>query len=67
MHKIEIPANNSEVSEAKGLEPGTLIAMDNFNRLNNDAKVIVRPPEGSPPQRGGGGRGGAQRGKKGPS
>jgi multidrug efflux system membrane fusion protein len=57
---IEIPASNADVSEAKGLEPGTLIAMDNFNRLSDGAKVVVRPPPDAA-------KNGPPRGKKGPS
>jgi multidrug efflux system membrane fusion protein len=43
-HPIEIAANNSEVSEARGLDSGTFVATDNFNRLNDGAKVSIRPP-----------------------
>ncbi len=56
---IEVAASNSTVSEARGLEAGTRIAVDNFNRLNDGAKVVVRPPPDAA-------KSGPPRGKKGP-
>jgi multidrug efflux system membrane fusion protein len=69
---IEIGASNSDVSEARGLEPGTMIAVDNFNRLNDGAKVIIRPPpdaaqKGPPAGTPGGAPASTDRAKKGSS
>jgi multidrug efflux system membrane fusion protein len=61
---IELGASNSDLSEARGLEPGTMIAMDNFNRLNDGAKVIIRPPPDAAKNLA---PGGPSRGKKGSS
>jgi multidrug efflux system membrane fusion protein len=51
-------ASDSNVTEAGGIAPGTLIALDNFNRLSDGAKVIVRTAQAGAPQ--GQGRGAAQ-------
>jgi multidrug efflux system membrane fusion protein len=42
VHTIEVGPTDSEVSEVEGLEPGALVAADNFNRLADGAKVTVR-------------------------
>ncbi len=58
-HTIEVVTTDNSVSEARGLEANTLVAMDNFNRLSDGAKVVVRPPakaDGSAPRRGEGHR-----------
>jgi hypothetical protein len=67
-HPIEIAASNSDVSEARGLDPGTLVAMDNFNRLNDGAKISIRPPpDGAKGSTSNGPAGNPNRGRKGGS
>ncbi len=39
-----------EVTAVEGLEPGEIIAADNFNRLQEGIKVAVRKPEEEPKQ-----------------
>jgi multidrug efflux system membrane fusion protein len=39
---FEAGASDSNVTEAGGLKPGTMIALDNFNRLSDGAKVTIR-------------------------
>jgi multidrug efflux system membrane fusion protein len=41
-HPINIGASDANVTEAGDLEPGLMIAVDNFNRLNDGAKVTLR-------------------------
>ena len=33
--------------QVEGIDPGTLVVADNFNKLTDGAKVIVRPSTGS--------------------
>ena len=47
-HPIQIAASDNDLSEAGGLEPGALVAVDSFNRLNDGAKVTIRPPADAP-------------------
>jgi hypothetical protein len=42
--KIAVGPTEGDVTEAGGVEPGALIAMDNFNRLTDGAKVTIRQP-----------------------
>ena len=37
---------DGDVTEVQGLEPGAVLAADNFNRLTEGAKVTVRPAAG---------------------
>lgn len=43
---IKIGASDANVTEAGDLEPGQMIAVDNFNRLNDGAKVTLRQAGG---------------------
>jgi multidrug efflux system membrane fusion protein len=61
---IEVRASNNDITEAGGLEPGTMIAVDGFNRLSDGAKVNVRKP-GGPGSPGGGGANGPARDRQG--
>jgi multidrug efflux system membrane fusion protein len=40
---ITVGTTDGNVSEVQGLEPGSLVAADSFNRLNDGAKVAIRP------------------------
>ena len=60
--KITTGPTEGEVTEAEGVDPGTLIAMDNFNRLTDGAKVMIRQPGGGGPGAGGGRSGGENSG-----
>jgi multidrug efflux system membrane fusion protein len=58
--KITVGPTEGEVTEAEGVEAGASIAMDNFNRLTDGAKVVIRQPgEGGKGPGGAGGGGGA--------
>jgi multidrug efflux system membrane fusion protein len=46
VHPITVGTTDGEVSEVEGLDPGATVAADNFNRLNDGAKVVVRPAGG---------------------
>lgn len=54
MHPINVGTTDGNVSEVEGLEPNALVAADNFNRLTDGAKVMLRPAVGEGRQRGGG-------------
>jgi membrane fusion protein, multidrug efflux system len=43
MQPITVGPTDGNVSEVSGLEPGAVVAADNFNRLTDGAKVTVRP------------------------
>ena len=49
---IKVGTNDGNVSEVDGLEPGSVVAADSFNRLTDGAKVAIRPaaPPASSPQ-----------------
>lgn len=76
---IHTGATDSNVTEAGGLEPSAAVALDNFNRLTDGAKVTIRSAQGGGAGSGGGegkgerparsGQGGGrpQNGKKGGS
>ena|ERR1043166_7397 len=51
MHPITAGVTDGTVSEVEGLEPGAIVAADNFNRLTDGAKVTVRPAAGERTQR----------------
>ena len=52
LHPITVGATDSTVSEVSGLEPGAIVAADNFNRLTDGAKVTIRAAGGGPPRGG---------------
>jgi hypothetical protein len=35
------------VTEVEGIEPGTKVVADNFNKLSDGMKVVVRPANGT--------------------
>lgn len=43
MHPITVGTTDGTVSEVQGLDEGAVVAADNFNRLMEGAKVILRP------------------------
>ena len=47
MQTITVGATDGNVSQIEGIDPGTLVVGDNFNKLTDGAKVIVRPSTGS--------------------
>jgi multidrug efflux system membrane fusion protein len=42
VHPTNVGTTDGNVSEVEGLEPGAQVAMDNFNRLVDGAKVVPR-------------------------
>jgi multidrug efflux system membrane fusion protein len=46
MHQITIGAADGNTTEVQGLDPGAVVAGDNFNRLTEGAKVTVRQAGG---------------------
>ncbi len=44
---IRVGATDGNVSEVQGLQPGAVVAADNFNRLSDGAKVSVRSTGGA--------------------
>ena len=56
MQTITIDTTDGNVSSVQGIEPETLVAADNFNKLTDGAKVVLRPANG-----GGAGKGGWQK------
>ncbi|HSY20270.1 MAG TPA: efflux RND transporter periplasmic adaptor subunit [Candidatus Acidoferrales bacterium] len=60
MQAVTIGATDGTVSAADGIDPGTVVAADNFNKLTDGAKVVLRPAGG-----GGGGAGKGGRRKQG--
>jgi membrane fusion protein, multidrug efflux system len=63
MRTITIGITDVDTASVTGLEPGEVIATDNFNKLGDGTRINVRQP-GSRGQRGGG-RGGAPGGGRG--
>jgi multidrug efflux system membrane fusion protein len=55
MQTITIGTTDGTVSAVEGIDPGTVVAADNFNKLTDGAKVMLRPAGG------GSGRGGWQK------
>jgi len=55
MQTITVGTTDGNVSSVEGIEPGTVVAADNFNKLSDGAKVTLRPAGG------GAGRGGWQK------
>jgi len=57
MHPITVGVTDGTVSQVEGLEPGAVVAADNFNRLTDGAKVTIRSENGqggASPAKGGG-------------
>ncbi len=52
MHKVSLGATDNQITAVQGLEPGQIVAADNFNRLQDGAKVVLRKSEGGPAHRG---------------
>jgi multidrug efflux system membrane fusion protein len=52
VHPITVGTTDGNIAEAEGLEPGAVVAADNFNRLTDGAKVTLRPAAGEGRQRG---------------
>lgn len=60
---ITIQTTDGNVSAVQGIEPGTVVVADNFNKLADGAKVMVRPAHaggGHGPGSGASGSGGGQ-------
>jgi multidrug efflux system membrane fusion protein len=53
---VTVGTTDGTVSEVEGLDPGAIIVTDNFNRLVEGAKVIVRQAGGGGPKNRSGGR-----------
>jgi membrane fusion protein, multidrug efflux system len=47
MQTITVGTTDGNVSSVSGIEPGTLVAADNFNKLTDGAKVTLRPAAGT--------------------
>jgi multidrug efflux system membrane fusion protein len=52
VHKVSLGASDNQVTAVQGLEPGQIVAADNFNRLQDGARVALRKNEGGPAHRG---------------
>jgi len=46
LHPITVGTTDGNVSEVEGLEPGAVVATDNFNRLTDGVKVTIRSATG---------------------
>ena len=57
LQPVTVGTTDGNVSAVEGIEPGTVVAADNFNKLTDGAKVAIRP-RGAGGGRGGGGGGG---------
>jgi hypothetical protein len=44
---VTVGTTDGNVSEVEGIDPGTVVVADNFNKLTDGANVIVRPSTGS--------------------
>lgn len=44
MQPITVGVTDGDISEVQGLDDGNQVAGDNFNRLTDGAKVVIRPP-----------------------
>jgi multidrug efflux system membrane fusion protein len=60
MQSITVGTTDGDTAAVEGIKPGEVIAADNFNRLQDGAKISVREPG----QGGKGGQGGQQQGRK---
>ena len=43
LQPITVGTTDGNVSAVEGIEPGTVVAADSFNKLTDGAKVIIRP------------------------
>src|SRR5208337_2254909 len=48
MQVITVGTTDGNVSAVQGIDPGTMVAADSFNKLTDGAKVIVRPSGSGP-------------------
>lgn len=55
-HPVTVVTTDGNVSEVEGVQPGTVMAADNFNRLLDGAKVVLRPAPGDAKKPAGGPR-----------
>jgi multidrug efflux system membrane fusion protein len=46
MHQVSLGATDGSITAVQGLEPGQMIVADNFNRLQDGAKVTLRQGDG---------------------
>jgi multidrug efflux system membrane fusion protein len=53
MQPITVGTTDGNVSAVDGIDPGTVVAADNFNKLTDGAKVTVRPAGGGAGKGGG--------------
>ena len=53
MQTITVGTTDGNVSAVDGIDPGTVVAADNFNKLTDGAKVTVRPAGGGVDKGGG--------------
>jgi multidrug efflux system membrane fusion protein len=56
MQTVTVDTTDGNVSAVDGIDPGTIVAADNFNKLTDGAKVMLRPANG-----GGAGKGNWQK------
>ncbi len=62
VHPVTVLTTDENVSAVEGLDPGAVVAADNFNRMVDGAKVVIRPPsDGSKTNRSGNGPGKPER------
>jgi hypothetical protein len=47
MQTITAGTTDGTVTEVEGIEPGTKVVADNFNKLSDGMKVVVRPANGT--------------------
>jgi multidrug efflux system membrane fusion protein len=57
MQTITVGTTDGNVSAVQGIDPGTVVVADNFNKLTDGAKVTVRPTAGATGKSGGNGGG----------
>jgi len=50
IHPVKVGPSEGDNTAVEGLEPDAIIAADNFNRLQDGAKIAVRKPEERPQQ-----------------
>ena len=55
MQTITVGTTDGNVSEVEGIDPGTVVVADNFNKLTDGAKVLLRPSNTSTNGTGGAG------------
>ena len=66
MQTVTVDATDGNVSSVQGIDPGTVVAADNFNKLTDGAKVMLRPVNGGSPGRSGDHGNGGWHGKAAP-